>query len=252
MSPPIKWYIGCSGFHYKEWKETFYPKGTPQRKWFDYYCTHFNTLELNVTFYRFPQVATLETWYHKSPGNFVFSVKAPRLITHYKKFNDTQRLLDDFYGTAREGLKEKLGPILFQFPANVKYDPALLERITGQLDPAFINVLEFREAGWWREEVYRLLTSHSILFCGISHPSLPDEAIVNTATAYYRFHGTPQLYYSEYPVHFLDRISREILSAKQVRTAYLYFNNTAALAAIHNAVYLRDKLMPAQVTPNWP
>ena len=249
MSTPITWHIGCSGFHYKEWKEAFYPKGLPQRKWFDYYCTHFNTLELNVTFYRFPQVSFLENWYQKSPEGFIFSIKAPRLITHYKKFNDTRQLLDDFYGTAREGLKDKLGPVLFQFPAQVKYEEALLQRIIEQLDNAFTNVLEFRDTGWWREDVYRLLAAHNIVFCGMSHPSLPDQAIVNTATAYYRFHGVPTLYYSEYPVPFLDRIYQEIESCSTIKTAYLYFNNTAALAAIHNAGYLRDRLAPSVLMP---
>lgn len=242
MSTPITWHIGCSGFHYKEWKEEFYPKGVPQRKWFEYYCTHFNTLELNVTFYRFPQVAFLENWYGKSPGHFTFSIKAPRLLTHYKKFNDTRQLLDDFYNTAREGLKDKLGPVLFQFPAQVTYDEALLQRIIEQLDSSFINVLEFRDAGWWRQDVYQLLAKHKIIFCGMSHPTLPDEAIINTTTAYYRFHGVPKLYYSEYATSFLDRISREIASHPFIKTAYLYFNNTAALAAIHNAHYLIHKL----------
>lgn len=248
MSAPISWHIGCSGFHYKEWKEEFYPRGVPQRKWFDYYCTHFNTLELNVTFYRFPQVSFLENWYQKSPGDFIFSIKAPRLITHYKKFNDTQQLLDDFYGTAKEGLREKLGPVLFQFPAQLKYDEIKLQQIIEQLDNSFTNVLEFRDANWWREDVYRLLAKHKIVFCGMSHPTLPDQAIVKTTTAYYRFHGVPKLYYSEYAASFLDRISREIQSYAPVKTAYLYFNNTAALAAIHNAAYLRDRLAPRALT----
>lgn len=242
MSTSITWHIGCSGFHYKEWKEEFYPRNIPQRKWFEYYCTYFNTLELNVTFYRFPQVAFLENWYQKSPEHFTFSIKAPRLITHYKKFNDTQQLLDDFYNTAREGLKDKLGPVLFQFPAQVKYEEALLQQIIEQLDSSFINVLEFRDAGWWRQNVYDHLAKHKIIFCGMSHPSLPDEAVVNTGTAYYRFHGVPKLYYSGYSTNFLDHVSRQIQSQPSVKTAYLYFNNTAALAAIHNAIYLRDRL----------
>src|ERR1044072_3068986 len=101
-------YIGCSGFYNKDWKNTFYPKGLPQNKWFEYYCSHFNTLELNTRFYRFPRVETLQKWYEKSPQNFKISVKEPRLITHYKQLNDTQRLLDDFYAAVVEGLKEKL------------------------------------------------------------------------------------------------------------------------------------------------
>lgn len=70
-----KWWIGCSGFHYKEWKDVFYPKGIPQTKWFEHYCEHFNTIELNVTFYRFPTSASLQSWYKRSPAEFKFSVK---------------------------------------------------------------------------------------------------------------------------------------------------------------------------------
>ena len=248
MENSIAWHIGCSGFHYKEWKEAFYPKGLAQRKWFDYYATHFNTLELNMSFYRFPQLSTLEGWYQKSPAHFSFSMKAPRLITHYKKFNDTQTLLADFYGTAREGLKEKLGPILFQFPGQFTYNEDKLHQIIEQLDRSFTNVLEFRHAGWWRQDVYQLLAKHKIVFCGMSHPTLPDEAVINTSTVYYRFHGTPRLYYSEYDTAFLNRIKEEIITAPSVQTAWLYFNNTAALAAIHNAGYLRNQLSPIVTT----
>ncbi len=100
-----KWWIGCSGLHYKHWKEIFYLHGLPQIKWFNFYSEHFNTLELNVTFYRFPQLSFLKTWYKKSPDTFKFSVKAPRALTHYKKFSGTENLLSDFYSTVKEGLK---------------------------------------------------------------------------------------------------------------------------------------------------
>ena len=92
----IEWHIGCSGFHYKGWKEVFYPKGVPQRKWFEYYGEYFKTLELNVTFYRFPRVHILKSWYDKSPPDFSFSVKVPRAITHYKKMNDCEKFLTRF------------------------------------------------------------------------------------------------------------------------------------------------------------
>src|ERR1044072_6786414 len=94
-----KWWIGCSGFHYKHWVGKFYPGDLPQRKWFEFYCEHFDTLELNVTFYRFPQLSSLQSWYKRSPAKFQFAVKAPRAITHYKKFNDIERLISDFYST---------------------------------------------------------------------------------------------------------------------------------------------------------
>ncbi|MGN6418617.1 MAG: DUF72 domain-containing protein [Pseudobacter sp.] len=242
MATTIKWRIGCSGFHYREWKDLFYPPETPQRKWFDYYCTRFNTLELNYTFYRFPQIAPLESWYDKSPPSFNFSIKAPRLITHFKQFKDVRPLLDDFYNVAKQGLKDKLGPILFQFHPKTVYSPELLEEILSQLNNTVTNVLEFRDASWWRQEVIQALTAQNVVFCGISHPHLPDTTIINQPLVYYHFHGVPVLYKSEYSEKFLDTVSEHIIADDRVQEAYLYFNNTAKGHAIRNALYLQDKL----------
>lgn len=121
-----KWWIGCSGFHYKEWKEVFYPKGIPQTKWFEYYCRHFNTIELNTTFYRFPRPEALQSWYKRSPEDFKFSVKGPRLISHYKNFIDCETMLGDFYASVYEGLTDKLGCVLFQLPSRVVYSDEVL------------------------------------------------------------------------------------------------------------------------------
>lgn len=238
----LQWHIGCSGFHYKEWKEVFYPKGMAQRLWFNHYCEHFDTLELNVTFYRFPQLSFLQNWYQKSPDRFLFAVKAPRLITHYKKFDDTTSLLNDFYQTIQEGLQHKLGCVLFQLPAQLFYTDELLQKIIQQVKPAFTNVVEFRHPTWWQPHVYETLAQHHITFCSISHPQLPDEVICNTDTVYYRFHGVPSLYYSAYEESFLQKIATAIKNAKQVKRAFLYFNNTADTAAIENARFLINEL----------
>lgn len=239
----LQWHIGCSGFHYKEWKELFYPKGLPQRLWLDYYCQHFNTLELNVTFYRFPQLSFLLNWYQKTPAHFTFAVKAPRLITHYKKFEDTGALLTDFYQTIQNGLQEKLACVLFQLPAQLHFTEELLQKIVRQLNPAFINVVEFRHTSWWQSKVYETLARHHISFCSISHPQLPDEVISNTDSIYYRFHGVPQLYYSAYDQNFLQRVITAIKNAKQAKQAFIYFNNTAQTAAIQNAQYVQQLVM---------
>jgi uncharacterized protein YecE (DUF72 family) len=239
MTHLIQWRIGCSGFHYPDWKEIFYPAGLPQKKWFDYYCTHFNTLELNVTFYRFPQPRFLENWYAISPPGFDFSVKAPRLITHYKQFLDTERLLNDFYTTTREGLRDKLGCILFQLPSRMKYSQAALDRITGQLDTSLVNMVEFRHESWWTKKVIKKLADHGIGFCGHSYPLLPDQVVCNTPVAYYRFHGLPKLYYSQYKRAFIEQVVEAVESCK-VQKAYMYFNNTATIAAIRNARYMQQ------------
>ncbi len=242
----IKWQIGCSGFHYNDWRGIFYPEGMPKRKWFEYYCTYFNTLELNVTFYRFPQLHFLENWYNSSPPDFSFSVKAPRLITHYKRFNETERMLGDFYRTSKEGLKEKLGCILIQLPSGLVYTEQNLDRIVQQLDGSCRNVLEFRHESWWNRKVYERLKSANISFCGHSYPELPDKAIINSPTVYYRFHGLPKLYYSQYKRSQIEEVKAAIESSRQVKSAYIYFNNTATIAALRNAIYLKSLADPGK------
>lgn len=237
-----KWYIGCSGFHYKEWKEFFYPKGLPQRLWFDYYAERFNTLELNVTFYRFPQLKFLQNWYGKAPQHFVFSAKVPRLITHYKQFRECAPLIADFYTTLREGLREKLGCVLFQMPPQLAYSEEALERILSHADPSFTNAFEFRHASWWNPAVYDTLTKNNIIFCGHSYPRLPDEAVINTPAAYYRFHGVPKLYFSQYSNEFVHSIAQQLQDNPTLQTAYVYFNNTATEAALNNAGYLKERI----------
>lgn len=230
-----EWHIGCSGFHYKHWKKNFYPEDLPQRKWFEYYCEHFKTVELNVTFYRFPQLSFLQGWYTRSPGDFVFSVKAPRIITHFKKFTGTQQLIADFYHVIQNGLQEKLGPVLFQLPPRTSFTQERLENIINSLDTSFNNVLEFRHETWWKKEVYQQLAAHNISFCGMSHPALPRDVILNTAICYYRFHGIPQLYKSPYSKPELKAFAEKIKNSRKTKKAFVYFNNDIDEAAIDNA-----------------
>ena len=235
----MKWWIGCSGFFYNHWKGLFYPEDLAKRKWFDYYHEQFNTLELNVTFYRFPKVDVFENWRAKSPKNFSFSVKAPRLITHFKQFHDTPKMMAGYYHTMLKGLKEKLGCVLFQLPGRSAYSEERLQRILDTLDPSFRNVIEFRHPSWWDEKVYKILGKNKIGFCGISHPALPDAVVANTSTVYYRFHGVPELYKSPYDNSFLKKIAGQINSSAKIKRAFLYFNNDIDGSAIHNAKQLQ-------------
>jgi uncharacterized protein YecE (DUF72 family) len=236
----LQWKIGCSGYHYSEWKRIFYPDDLVQRKWFEFYTQHFNSLELNVTFYRFPRMNSLQTWYDRSPANFSFSVKAPRLITHYKRLNDAQRVLQDFYKTAKEALKEKLGCVLFQFPSSFVYEEHRLERIVNLLDHSICNVVEFRHPSWWQDAVYNAFTERNIVFCGMSHPELPDKLIRTARRVYYRLHGVPHLYYSKYETQKLEQLVSEINNLDNIDEAFIFFNNTAEGAAILNAKEVQE------------
>lgn len=231
----MKWHIGCSGFHYKDWRGKFYPDKLAQKNWFDYYTQFFDTVELNVTFYRFPQLSFLQNWYQKSPEHFRFSVKAPKAITHYKQFHDSARMITDFYETINNGLREKLGPVLFQLPPRLSYDEERLERIMNNLNPSFNNVVEFRHESWWRDDVYKALSEHNITFCGMSHPTLPDNVIINTSSVYYRFHGVPNLYRSPYSKEFLEGVVNTVKSNDQVKTGWFYFNNDYDAVGVKNA-----------------
>jgi uncharacterized protein YecE (DUF72 family) len=232
----MKWHIGCSGFHYKDWKGKFYPEGLPQKKWFDYYCEHFDTLELNVTFYRFPQISFLQNWYQKSPPHFRFSVKAPKAITHFKQFHDSVDMISSFYDTINNGLKDKLGPVLWQMPPRFNFADDRLDRIIKNLNPLFNNVAEFRNLSWWRSDVYETLAKHHIIFCGMSHPTLPDDVIQNTSSVYYRFHGVPNLYRSPYTTEFLQKVIDSIKHSKNTQEGWFYFNNDYDAVGVQNAM----------------
>jgi len=136
--------IGCSGFNYRDWKGNFYPEYLPQKKWLEYYCTVFKTVELNVTFYRLPLVTTVEKWYAETPSDFAFSLKGSRFITHIKRLLDPEESLDLFFERAML-LKEKLKVVLWQFSPGFKIDLERLSRFLKLLENYPVrNTFEFR------------------------------------------------------------------------------------------------------------
>ena len=233
---------GCSGFYNRHWKGVFYPEELAQSKWFSFYCEHFNTLELNSTFYKFPTVKTLEAWYKKSPDGFLFAVKAPRLITHYKKLRECTTEIDDFYNACKLGLKDKLGFLLFQFPPSFKYSSELLELILASLKSSFTNVVEFRDPSWWNKEVYDAFKAKNIIFCSVSHPRLPEDIITTSSTAYIRLHGNPQIFYSSYSDAYLSNLYNLLVKNEMITDAYVFFNNTASTAGVLNAQQFKSTL----------
>ena len=97
--------IGCSGWQYKHWRGSFYPTTLPQRAWLDYYAQHFDTVEINNTFYRLPEPSSFQEWRRRAPGGFEYAVKASRFLTHMKKLKDPDEPLARFFARARN-----LGP----------------------------------------------------------------------------------------------------------------------------------------------
>ena len=234
-----KVHIGCSSFYNSYWKKIFYPETIPSSKWFDYYCTQFNTYEMNGTFYKFPTLKIMDNWYQKTPEDFLFSVKVPKEITHHKKLTGCEILLKDFYGICKNGLKEKLGCILFQFPPGYHYSPEKLMFLISQLDLDFENVIEFRHESWWIPAVWDALAKNKISFCSVSHPQLPETIFTAFPVLYIRFHGRSKMFYSSYSNAELSGVNA-IISQNNTKPAFIYFNNTASTAGILNALEMKN------------
>ncbi|MFB9080833.1 DUF72 domain-containing protein [Flavobacterium procerum] len=228
--------IGCSSFNNRFWKGVFYPENLPSKKWFEFYCQHFDTYEFNGSFYKFPTVRIFQNWYEKAPENFIFSVKAPKEITHIRKFEDCTVLLKDFYEISRLGFREKLGCILFQFPPSYVFSIEKLENIVRNLNYEFENVVEFRHQSWWNQEVWDVFKHYKITFCCVSHPNLPETILKDFPLIYIRLHGVPKMFYSSYDSDKLLHIKNETDS----QTSFVYFNNTASEAGILNALQLKE------------
>src|SRR5436305_10852894 len=153
-------HIGCSGWNYRDWRETFYPKGLPASRWLEFYAGQFETVEVNTTFYRLPNRDAVANWARQTSDEFVFTVKASRYLTHIKRLTDMRQGVQRFYERI-EPLVEarRLGPVLWQLPANFRRDDDRLREALEQLPPGR-HTFEFRDASWFAPQVMKLLRSH--------------------------------------------------------------------------------------------
>ncbi|MBW8359001.1 MAG: DUF72 domain-containing protein [Weeksellaceae bacterium] len=237
-----KIFIGCSGFSNRDWKGFFFPEDLPSREQFTFYSGKFNAVEINSTFYRRPRTTTLENWYGLTPEDFSFFIKIPKTITHLKRLNETAVETADFSNHIHEGLKEKLGGFLFQLPPSFHFKEENLEKVLATVDNKYLSVVEFRHKSWWIPEVYKALEEKNIVFSGVSFPKdIPRDFIINNKKfAYYRLHGVPVLFKSEYSDEELNDLSEKIRGS--TRTVYVFFNNTWGTAAIKNRLALKKIL----------
>lgn len=235
----LKLHIGCSSFYNANWKPEFYPEDLAKSKWFDFYSQHFSTYEMNGTFYKAPTLKVMQNWYKKCQEGFIYAVKAPKIITHLKKFKECDEEIKTFYQVCEEGLREKLGPLLFQLPPSFHYSEENIELVIKNLKTEFTNVVEFRHESWWKKEVFEILKQNKITFCNVSHPTLPDSIIQTSKIGYLRFHGSPKMFYSSYSDEYLNKIYEEI-KANSFEEFYIFFNNTASVAGILNALEMKN------------
>lgn len=233
------WRVGTSGYEYAHWRGRFYPHALPKKRWFDYFAEHYDTVEVNNTFYRLPQAETFDAWREQAPDGFLYALKFSSYGTHRKRLRDPAEPIERFTSRARR-LHGHLGPILVQLPPRWKCN---LERLAGfvRLLPDDLRwAVEFRDPSWLCEEVFALLGEHRVALC--VHDMLPDHPRRITADfLYLRFHGGR--YDGDYSRQFLTaeaaRIREELDAGCDV---YAYFNNDLQGHALHNAADLRRYL----------
>jgi uncharacterized protein YecE (DUF72 family) len=237
--------IGCSGWQYKHWRNDFYPAGLPQTRWFDYYASQFDTVEINNTFYRLPEKHTFVEWEKRAPEGFLYAVKASRFLTHMKKLKDPVEPLGRLFSRAR-ALGRTFGPVLYQLPPNWAVDIPRLAEFLRNLPRRRRHAIEFRDPSWYCDEVYALLIRYGVALCLHDMAGSATGRIAIGPFVYVRFHG-PRKYNGRYD----DRVIEEWAAwiAAQIsdgRPAFAYFNNDIGGHAPRDAARLRQRIAIAR------
>ena len=230
-----KIYIGTSGWSYNGWSGIFYPEDLSKTKWLSYYSEHFDTVEVNSSFYHLPKPQTFGNWAKKTPDNFLFVVKASRYITHIKRLKDCDEPFENLTKSAKE-LGSKLGSFLFQLPPNMKKDTGRLKDFLKILPDNYKYAFEFRDESWFCSEVYNILDNNRCAIVISSSPGFPYHEKVTGKFCYIRMHGGKQLYSSNYSDDELKKVA-EIVKQYQKSgiECYVYFNNDIGGYAVKNA-----------------
>jgi len=230
--------IGTSGFHYRHWRGVFYPPDCPARRWLDHYVDHFDTVELNSTFYRLPASRVVDEWRSRARGDFLFAVKCSRYISHMKRLRAPRTHLQRFLRRVSR-LGTHLGPILVQLPPGWNADVPRLDAFLAAAPRNRRFAVEVRDPSWLTPTLFEVLRAHGAALC--IHDLLPDHPRVLTSDwTYLRFHGPTRAYSGSYPHQRLVAEGRRIQEwlARGV-DVYAYFNNDASGHAVANAKALR-------------
>ena len=241
VRPQIR--IGISGWRYPGWRNTFYPKGLAQRRELEFASHHFNTIELNGSFYSLQQLKSYREWNSQTPADFVFAVKGGRYISHMRRLQNVEIPLANFFAQGLLSLGMKLGPILWQFPPNFKFDPDRLQAFFDLLprthkeaailarkhdkwmdDRSWLNIdadlpirhaVEIRHDSFAVSEFVSLLRKNKIALVVADTPEWPCLMDVTADFVYCRLHGSEKLYASGYDSAAIDTWARRVLAWSQ-------------------------------------
>lgn len=243
--------IGCSGWNYDSWRGGLYPEGVGPARWLREYARHFDTVEVNSTFYRLASHKAVERWAADTPEGFCFAVKGSRYLTHVKRLrDDPAKDFDLGNGIARfyERIEPlvpagKLGPVLWQLPPTFKRDDERLRNLLELVQPGR-HCVEFRHASWFADGVYDLLRHHGAALVIADRPELTFQTRELTADwTFVRFHYGHRGRRGNYSRSELEEWARRIAEWRDGGTdVYAYFNNDWEVFAPRNAAVLKHLL----------
>lgn len=239
-------YVGTSGWVYKHWQGIFYPKDMNSTDYLKFFAQEFKTVEINSSFYHLPTAGTFSKWKDSVPGDFIFSVKVSRFITHIKRMKNIEEPWKRFYTNASE-LGTKLGPFLLQFPKSFKQKPENLERLENFFNFTGIRnkfACEFRDPEWRNEQVYNLLKKYDCAWVIADSPGIPKSETVTAQFVYIRMHGRKNPLYTSAGMKKLAEKIESFL--EQNVEVYVYFNNDTRGYAIKNARQIVNFENPAK------
>jgi uncharacterized protein YecE (DUF72 family) len=236
--------IGTSGWHYKHWVGEVYPPGWPASKMLSWYQEHFDTVEINNSFYRLPSEDAVETWRSSTPAQFRFAVKGSRFLTHMKKLKDPAAGLEKFFSRI-DLFKAKLGPILFQLPPHFEMNIQRLDDFLEALPRGHRYAFEFRDPSWSNPEIFQLLRKYKAAYCPFDLAGYQSPIEITTNFIYVRLHGPGDKYQGSYTEDALNKWASRIKEWRtELRAIYVYFDNDQAGYAAHNAMRLRELVQP--------
>jgi uncharacterized protein YecE (DUF72 family) len=264
--------VGISGWRYPPWRGTFYPKGLPQRQELAYASARMSTIELNGSFYSLQRPEYYTSWAAQVPDDFVFAVKGGRFVTHLKRLTGGVPALANFFASGVLALGPKLGPLLWQLPPTLRFDPAVLgafldllprtttaaaelaarhdERLDGRAltvtdaDRPLRHALEVRHTSFAVPELVDLLTAQGVaLVVADTAGRWPFLEHVTTDFMYVRLHGDTELYVSGYDGPALDRWAQRVRGWTEAGLdTWVYFDNDVKARAPFDAMALADRL----------
>ena len=233
--------IGTSGWTYDGWRGPFYPKDVPKKHWLGWYATQFPTAEVNGSFYRTPSLEAVRHWRDQTPKDFLFSWKASKFITHWKRLSEKSENSIALMETRLKAVSPKVGVVLFQLPPRFEKNCARLAAFLKMLPRRHRYTFEFRHKSWYADDVLDLLQRHDVSLCLSDHHDAPSPWEVTARHVYVRGHGPTGHYRDHYPDKTLRSWARDIHRWKrQRRDVFVYFDNDQKSAAPKDARRLME------------